>query len=67
MYIIKRIKHDIKMRRLNRNIDYALSKMKQHESDVDSREWKSWAHLNLMYLMLLTDEMNTFSQQIRRH
>lgn len=58
--IIKTIKHEIKMRRLRKKIDYVLSKMKEHEDDTDPSEWKAWANLGLLYLKLLSNESVNF-------
>lgn len=59
--LIQKIKHDIKMKRLRKNIDYAFGKMREHEYDADSHEWKDWATLNLVYLSLMNEEVNSYA------
>lgn len=61
MAMLRRIKHDMKMRRLRKNSNYAIGKMKEHEQDVDSSEWKKWASLNLVYLGLMINETNEYA------
>lgn len=66
MKLFTRIQHDIKMKRLRKKFDYVIGKMKEHEHDADSREWKSWANLNLVYLMLMDKEVNEYGQKIKK-
>ncbi len=66
MRLLRRIQHDIKMKKLHKKFDYVIGKMKEHENDVDSREWKSWANLNLLYLMLMDKEVNEYGQKIKK-
>lgn len=60
MRIVKRIRHDIKMRKLNKKLDEIFDKMKQHESDVDATEWLRWANLGLMYTMAMETEVEKY-------
>lgn len=62
--IVRRIQHNVKMKRLNKKIDYVFGKMKEHEKNTDSREWRSWAQLNLMYIMLMSNEVEKYAQKI---
>lgn len=65
MKLLKRIQHDIKMRNLRKKFDYAIGKMKEHEHDVDSKEWILWAKLNLIYVMLMEKEVLEYAQTIK--
>lgn len=56
MKTLKRIHHDIKMRRLRKKFHYAIGKAVEHERDADPTEWKSWETLAMMYLQLMLDE-----------
>lgn len=49
------------MRRLSKRFDYVIGKMKEHEHDADSKEWRAWAQLNLLYLMLMDKEVNDYA------
>lgn len=62
--IVRRIQHNVKMKRLNKKIDYVFGKMKECEKNTDSREWRSWAQLNLMYIMLMSNEVEKYAQKI---
>lgn len=64
MRLLKRIQHDIKMIRLRKKFNYVIGKMKEHEQDADASEWKSWANLNLVYLMLMNEEVNEYARKI---
>lgn len=66
MAILRRIQHDIKMRRLRKNFNYVIGKMKEHEQDADPSEWKKWASLNLVYLGLMEIEVNEYALKIGR-
>ena len=62
---IEKIQHNMKMRRLHKKINYVIGKMKEHAKDADSTEWKKWAELNLLYLLLMVDEVNQYSLKIK--
>ena len=64
---IEKIQHNVKMRRLHKKFNYVVGKMKEHEHDVDLTEWKQWATLNLIYLMLMDNEINQYSLKIKSH
>lgn len=64
---IEKIQHNVKMRRLRKKFNYVVGKMKEHENDADSTEWKQWATLNLLYLMLMDNEVNQYSLKIKSH
>lgn len=66
MKILRRIKHAVKMNRLQKKFNYAIGKMKEHEQDADQSEWKSWANLNMAYLMLMVQEVNEYTQKIKK-
>ena len=64
---IEKIQHNVKMRRLRKKFNYVVGKMKEHENDADSTEWKRWETLNLLYLMLMDNEVNQYSLKIKSH
>lgn len=60
MTILREFQHYMKMRRLRKKINYAFRKMREHEKDADSQEWRTWAQLNLVYLRLLDLEVSEY-------
>lgn len=64
MILLKKIKHNTKMKRLRKKFNYVIGKMEENKHDTD--EWKSWANLNLVYLMLMEKEVIEYSQKIKK-
>ena len=57
---IETIKHNIKMRFLERRFDSVLNKMKKHEGDTDTIEWKKWSLLGIDCLKAMDREQYNY-------